>query len=101
MPNPVFLDVDPRTLHLPPSSRYGRRSWQVAAADRSVRHVDGRHARSLGLPGLRRGVGNLRWRDSCHARVAKLLPGILMRVEVIGDQRTPVGQYSTVGDRLP
>ena len=23
MPSPVFLDVDPRTLHLPPSSRYG------------------------------------------------------------------------------
>ncbi len=34
-------------------------------------------------------------------RVAKLLPGILMRVEVIGDQKTPVGHHPTVGDRLP
>jgi hypothetical protein len=34
-------------------------------------------------------------------RVAKLLPGALMRVEVIGDLKTPVGHYPTVGDRLP
>jgi hypothetical protein len=34
-------------------------------------------------------------------RVAKLLPGALMRVEIIGDQNTPVGHYPTVGDRLP
>ncbi len=34
-------------------------------------------------------------------RVAKLLPGVLKRVEVISDQKTPVGHYPTVGDRLP
>jgi hypothetical protein len=34
-------------------------------------------------------------------RVAKLLPGTPVRVEVIGDQKTPVGHYPTVGDRLP
>jgi hypothetical protein len=33
--------------------------------------------------------------------VAELLPGALMRVEVVGDQKTPVGHYPTIGDRLP
>ncbi len=34
-------------------------------------------------------------------RVAKLLAGVLLRVEVIGDPKTPVGHYPAVGDRLP
>ena len=34
-------------------------------------------------------------------RVAKLLPGVFVRVEVIGDQKSPVGHYPTVGERLP
>jgi hypothetical protein len=34
-------------------------------------------------------------------RVAKLPPGVLLRVEVIGDQKTPAGHDPTVGDRLP
>jgi hypothetical protein len=34
-------------------------------------------------------------------RVAKLLPGTLIRVQVIGDLKTPVGHYPAVGDRLP
>jgi hypothetical protein len=34
-------------------------------------------------------------------RVAKLLPGVILRVEVIGDLKIPVGHYPTVGERLP
>ncbi|WP_165068615.1 hypothetical protein [Paludisphaera rhizosphaerae] len=34
-------------------------------------------------------------------RVAKLLPGVLVRVEVIGDLKVPVGHYPTVEERLP
>ena len=34
-------------------------------------------------------------------RVAKLLPGTLVRVEVIDDLRTPAGHLPTVGDELP
>ena len=34
-------------------------------------------------------------------RVAKLLPGESVRVEVIGDLKIPVGHYPTVGERLP
>jgi len=34
-------------------------------------------------------------------RVAKLLPGQDIRVEVIDDLTTPVGHLPTVGDKLP
>jgi hypothetical protein len=34
-------------------------------------------------------------------RVAKLLPGVFLCVEVIGDRKTPVGDDPTVGERLP
>jgi hypothetical protein len=34
-------------------------------------------------------------------RVAKLLPGVLVRVEVIDDLPIPVKSYASVGDRLP
>ena len=34
-------------------------------------------------------------------RVAKLLPGTLVRVAVIDDMQTPVGHLPTVGDTLP
>ena len=34
-------------------------------------------------------------------RIAKLLPGQLIRVEVIDDLPTPVGHLPTVGDTLP
>lgn len=34
-------------------------------------------------------------------RVAKLLPGQLIQVEVIDDLKTPVGHFPTVGDTIP
>jgi hypothetical protein len=34
-------------------------------------------------------------------RVAKLLPGQTIRVEVVDDLKTPVGQLPTVGEKLP
>jgi hypothetical protein len=34
-------------------------------------------------------------------RVAKLLPGQVIQVEVIDDIKTPVGHFPTVGDTLP
>jgi hypothetical protein len=100
MPTPVFLDVDPRTLHLPPSSRHGadpgKLQRQIARFGRST----------LGMPPpwvYRGSDGALVISDGVTraTRVAKLLPGVSVRVEVIGDQKTPVGHYPTVGDRLP
>ncbi len=34
-------------------------------------------------------------------RVARLLPGVLVRVEVIDDLPIPVKSHPSVGDRLP
>lgn len=34
-------------------------------------------------------------------RVAKLLPGVMVRVEVLDDLPTPFGHLPTIQDRLP
>jgi hypothetical protein len=100
MPTPVFLDVDPRTLHLPPSSRCGANPGKL---QRPIARF-GRSTVGMPPPWVYRGshgalvISNGVTRAT---RVAKLLPGVLIRVEVIGDQKTPVGHYPTVGDRLP
>jgi hypothetical protein len=100
MPTPILVDVDPRTLHLPPSSRFGadpgKLQRQIARFGKST----------VGMPPLwvyRGSDGALVISDGVTraTRVAKLLPGVLVRVEVIGDQKSPVGHYPTVGDRLP
>lgn len=100
MPTPAFLDVDPRTLHLPPSSRYGADPGKL---QRQIARF-GRSTAGMPAPWVYRGsdgalvISNGVTRAT---RVAKLLPGVLVRVEVIGGQKTPVGHYPTVGDRLP
>ncbi len=100
MPTPVFLDVDPRTLHLPPSSRWG------ADPGKLQRQIARFGKLTVGLPPpwvYQSSDGALVISDGVTraTRVAKLLPGGFIRVEVIGDQKTPVGHYPTVGDRLP
>jgi hypothetical protein len=100
MSTPVFLDVDPRTLHLPPSSRFGADPGKL---QRQIARF-GRSTVGMPAPWVYRGSdGALVITNGVTraTRVAKLLPGVLMRVEVIGDQKTPVGHYPTVGDRLP
>jgi hypothetical protein len=100
MPTPVFLDVDPHTLHLPPSSRCGADPGKL---QRQIARF-GKSTVGMPPPWVYRGsdgalvISNGVTRAT---RVAKLLPGVLIRVEVIGDQKTPVGHYPTVGDRLP
>jgi hypothetical protein len=100
MPTREFNDVDPRTLHLPPSSRFGADPGKL---QRQIARFGGSTA-GMPAPWVYRGSdGALVISNSVTraTRVAKLLPGMLMRVEVIGDQKTPVGHYPIVGDRLP
>ena len=100
MPTPVFLDVDPRTLHLPPSARCGADPGKL---QRQIARF-GKSAAGMPAPWVYQGsdgalvISNGVTRAT---RVAKLLPGVLVRVEVIGTLKTPVGHYPTVGDRLP
>jgi hypothetical protein len=96
----VFVDVDPRTLHLPTSRPSGA---DPAKLQRQIaKHGTG----TLGMPPLEvyRGTdGKLLLYDGVTraTRVAKLLPGQTVRVELIDDISTPVGHLPTVEDMLP
>jgi hypothetical protein len=79
---PTFLNVDPATLHLPPSR------WTGADPGKLTRQI-AKHGRSVtGMPPAlvqRDGNGRLKLMDGVTraTRVAKLLPGTLIPVEVI------------------
>lgn len=96
----LFLDVDPRTLHLPSSRLTG-------ADPVKLQRQIARHGKSIqGMPALEvyRGTdGKLMIYDGVTraTRVAKFLPGQTVRVEVIDDLSTPVGHFPTVEDMLP
>jgi len=100
MKPPVYLDVDPRTLRLPWSRRDGADPGKLA------RQIS-RHGNSTqGMPPLfvyRATDGELVISDGVTraTRVARLLPGTPIRVEVIGDLGAPGASMPTVGDRLP
>ena len=96
----LFVDVDPRVLHLPTSRPSGadpvKLQRQIARFGRTIQ----------GMPPLEayRGTdGELMIYDGVTraTRVAKLLPGQKVRVEVIDDIPTPAGHLPTVGDKLP
>jgi hypothetical protein len=95
-----FLDVDPRTLRLPPSRRDG--------ADPGKLHRQiARHGTSIaGMPPIlvSRGTdGELSINDGVTraTRVAKLLPGTAVPVEVIDEPPRAFGDRPTIGEKLP
>ena len=96
----IFLDVDPRTLRLPTSRRSGADPYklqrQIAQFGTSTRGM-------FPLEVSRGSDGELVINSGLTraTRVAKLLPGTLVRVEVIDDLPIPVGAYATVGDFVP
>lgn len=100
MKPPVYLDVDPQTLRLPWSRRDG------ADPVKLVRQIS-RYGTSIqGMPPplvYQAADGELVINDGVTraTRVAKLLPGTLIRIEVIGKLSGPGATMPTVGDRLP
>jgi|ERR1022692_1397119 hypothetical protein len=96
----LFLDVDPKTLHLPNSRLSGADPFKL---QRQI----GKHGKSTqGMPtvGVYRGTdGELVIYDGVTraTRIAKLLPGQTIQVEVIDDISTPVAHLPTVGEKLP
>ncbi len=95
-----FLNVDPRTLHLPTSRLSGadpvKLHDQVARFGKSV----------AGMPPLlvyRGSDRELMIYDGVTraTRLAKLLPGATVRVEVMRTLPRPVGLLPTIGDKLP
>ena len=100
MPSPEFAEVDPRTLHLPPSLFSGADPYKLH------RQIAAHGSSTAGMPPLivYRGTdGGLVIADGVTraTRVARLLPGSLVTVEVAGDWRAAVGGYPTIGDRVP
>jgi hypothetical protein len=100
MKPPEFLDVDPGLLHLPVTRPTGadpvRLQRQIAQYGSSTR----------GIPPLlvyRGSDGALIIFDGVTRanRTAKLRPGILVSVEVIGNLPFPCGDLPKIGERLP
>ena len=100
MPTPEVFDVDPRMLRLPPSRRGGA---DPAKLQRQI----ARHGKStVNMPRIfvyRAADGVLVIYDGVTraTRVAKLLPGQSVTVEVIGTTNSLGSQNPTVGDKLP
>jgi hypothetical protein len=100
MKPPVYVDVDPRTLRLPWSRRDGADPAKLA------RQISRHGISTKGMPPpfvYRATDGELVLSDGVTraTRVAKFLPGSLIRVEVIGDLGVPGATMPTVGDKLP
>lgn len=100
MTAPVYLDVDPRSLRLPWSRRDGADPAKLA------RQISLYGNTTQGMPApfvYRASDGELVISDGVTraTRVAKLLPGVSMRVELIGNFRGPGKSLPTVGDKLP
>src|SRR5438874_11576 len=99
MPAREFLLVDPATLHLPGSRRDG-------ADPGKLQQQIARHGNSTaGMPPLevKRGSdGELVIYNGVTraTRVAKLLPGTIVPVEVTGRLRGPVGGLPRVGEKI-
>jgi hypothetical protein len=96
-----FIEVDPRTLHLPPSR------WSGADPVKLTRQIAKYGNRTDGMPTpfvIRGKGGELMLEDGVTraTRVARLLPGQTVIVEVTGNRfKLDLSAFPTVGDRLP
>jgi hypothetical protein len=95
-----FLQVDPRTLHLPTS--------RLGGADpvKLHRQIASLGSRTAGMPTLlayRGSDGELMVYDGVTraTRIAKPLPGTTVQVEVIRTIAHSVGHLPTIGEKLP
>jgi hypothetical protein len=100
MKAPVYVDIDPRTLRLP----WGRRDGaDVAKLARQLARF-GTSTQRMPVLQVSRGTdGELMINDGVTraTRVANLLPGVHVRVEVIDDLPIAVGSFPRLGDHLP
>src|SRR5438876_1311368 len=95
-----FRDVDPRELRLPPSRRRGADSGKLA---RQIT-LFGRSSAGMPPPWVYEGTDGvlMLYNGVTRAtRIAKLAPGTLIRVEVIGKLPRAYGPDPKIGDLLP
>ena len=97
---PTFRDVDPRTLRVPSSRPTGADPYKL---QRQIAKF-GASAAGMPPPWVYEGTdGELVLFNGVTraTRMAKLAPGTLIRVEVIGQHRTACGILPKIGDFLP
>ena len=100
MRRPEILDVDPRELHLRPSQSGGADPYKLQTQTARF----GASSAGMPPPWVYRGSdgGLVVYNGVTRAtRIARLAPGALIRVEVVGEIRRPVGSYPKVGDTPP
>lgn len=95
-----LLDVDPRTLHVPPSRMSGADPYKLH------RQIAKFGASTAGMPApwaYRGSDGELQLYNGVTraTRIAKLSPGTSIRVEVVGTLAAAVKHLPTIGDSLP
>ena len=96
---PMLLDVDPRTLYLPTQRLSGTDPWKLQ------QQIARYGVSTLGMPPIWVEVdpdGRMEIVDGVTraTRVAKLLPGTDVTVEVIGIRKRPLRHRVTVADRI-
>lgn len=97
---PTFRDVDPRTLRVPSSLPQGADPAKLA---RQIARF-GASAAGMPPPWVYEGTdGELVIFNGVTraTRIAKLAPGTLIRVEVVGTIRAVFGSLPAIGDLLP
>ena len=95
-----FRDVDPRELRVPPSRRQGADPAKLA---RQI-HLFGRSPVGMPPPWVYEGTDGILvlYNGVTRAtRLAKLAPGTLIRVEVIGKLPKAYAAEPKIGDLLP
>jgi hypothetical protein len=96
-----FLDVDPRSLRLPPGRRRGADPIKLA------RQIALHGATTVGMPPIlvtrdKNGLLGINNGVTRATRVAKLLPGQTVRVEVLETRLSyDFSKLPTVGDNIP
>ena len=96
----VVVELDPRSLHLPPSRPSGPDPYKLN------RQIALFGASTLGMPEpwAYRGSDDeiMLYNGVTRAtRAAKLSPGTAIRVVIVGILRKPVGSLPTIGSLLP
>ena len=98
---PTFLDVDPRTLHVPPSRLTGADPAKLTRQEQMF----GSSVLGMPPPEVTRGANSaLMLNDGVTraTRVAKLLPRRLLRVEVTDDvPHWDMSKLPKIGDFVP
>lgn len=93
------VEIDPRELRLRPSQASGADAYKLQQQIAKF----GDSMRGMPMPWVYRGSDGalVLFNGVTRAtRVARLCPGVLIKVLVIGELKRPLGKHATIGDTL-